>query len=216
VLSPDEQLLATASYDGTARIWGLSPSSGGACLKVLQHTDPVSIVAFSGRLSTQAEHGGSSSTAGTQQQRLVTACEGHALWLWDVDSGACIAALGEHKDRVTGVAFIPDGAWLASVSQDRSALLWEAATGQLSGLFVGDAAMACCQFAWRGPPQQRVQPHVAGGRLQLPQQQQQQQRWQQPPQDVGGATGLHMGAPPGGLTLLAGDTTGHVHFISCW
>ena len=166
----------------------------------------------------------------------MTACDGHALWLWDVDSGACIAALGEHKERVTSVAFSPDGRWLASTSQDRSVLVWDSAAGHLVGLYVGDAAMACCSFAWRGRPQPLgQQPELSHGRLQL--RLVQQGRGYQQQQAAGGVQGASV-APsgaaassagpggsssevglwpsPGGLTLLAGDTTGRVHFIACW
>lgn len=219
-LSPDEALLATASYDKTARLWSLGPncSGSGTCLKVLQHTDPVSHVAFSGSRQAPA----------AAQQRLVTACDGHALWLWDVHSGACVAALGEHKDRVTSVAFSPDGRWLASTSQDRSVLVWDAAAGHLVGLFVGDAVMVCCCFAWRGSAQPLpLMPQLSSGRLQVRlQQQQPSQRPQQAQAEGDGSSGRQTpGAAaaevglwpcPGGLTLLAGDTTGRVHFIACW
>lgn len=219
-LSPDETLLATASYDKTARLWSLGPncSGSGTCLKVLQHTDPVSHVAFSGSRQAPA----------AAQQRLVTACDGHALWLWDVHSGACVAALGEHKDRVTSVAFSPDGRWLASTSQDRSVLVWDAAAGHLVGLFVGDATMVCCCFAWRGSVQPLpLMPQLSNGRLQVRlQQQQPSQRPQQAQAEGEGSSGrqtpvaaaaeVGLWPCPGGLTLLAGDTTGRVHFIACW
>lgn len=226
-LSPDDTLLATASYDKTARLWFLGPncSGSGTCLKVLQHTDPVSHVAFSGsrqHAAAAAAAAGPAAAARQQPQRLVTACDGYALWLWDVNSGACVAALGEHKDRVTSVVFSPDGRWLASTSQDRSVLVWDAANGSLVGLFVGDAAMACCAFAWRGQQQPLPQtPNLASGRLQVKLQQQSPAQQQQ--QDREGSSGRHtpgaevgLWPSPGGLTLLAGDTTGRVHFITCW
>jgi hypothetical protein len=231
-LSPDETLLATASYDRTARLWFLGPncSGSGTCLKVLQHTDPVSHIAFSGSRQHAAAAAAAGVGARQQPQRLVTACDGYALWLWDVNSGACVAALGEHKDRVTSAVFSPDGRWLASTSQDRSVLVWDAADGSLVGLFVGDAAMVCCCFAWRDQQQPLPQlPNLTSGRLQVKLQQQspaqsQQQRQQQ---DEEGLSGRHppgaaaagevgLWPSPGGLTLLAGDTTGRVHFITCW
>jgi WD40 repeat protein len=238
VLSPDETLLATASYDRTARLWSLGrrSSGNGMCLKVLQHTDPVSHVAFSGNralvaaaaAAAQSVPGAAAAAAAAASgpQRLVTACDGHALWLWDVDSGTCVAALGEHKDRVTSVAFSPDGRLLASTSQDRSVLVWDAAAGHLLGLYVGDAAMVTCCFAWRGTPQPLPpMPQLSNGRLQVrlqlqPPGQQQQQHGSEASSSQSGrqtpaAAEVGMWPSPGGLSLLVGDTTGRVHFITC-
>jgi hypothetical protein len=162
----------------------------------------------------------------------VTACDGHALWLWDVDSGACVAALGEHKDRVTSVAFSPDGHWLASTSQDRSVLVWDAAAGHLLGLYVGDAAMVTCCFAWRGTPQPlAAMPLLSNGRLPVRLQLQSPGQQSQPPQQQQGSEAsshsgrqtpsaaavaeVGMWPSPGGLSLLVGDSTGRVHFIAC-
>jgi hypothetical protein len=236
VISNDERLLATASYDCTVRVWDLTT---GDCLKVLQHTDPVMRVAFSPAVA--AAIGSQPTSAGgmpaTAPARLVTACEGRALWLWDVESGACIAALGEHKEAVTCAVFSPDGAWLASTSQDRSVLVWDAATGRLAGLYVGDAAMLCCCFAVRGADAAAGQ---ASKRLQLSpdkQQQQQEETEEDSAQADAAAAAAGAGEPgsrnsrssisrsktdealivprPGGLTLLVGDASGCVHFIDC-
>lgn len=194
----------------------------GDCLKVLQHTDPVRTVAFSPPTAAQAigsaiAGDGSSSSS----QRLVTGCEGRALWLWDVQSGACVAALGEHKEAVNAVAFSPDGAWLASASQDRSLLVWDARTGKLSGLYVGDAAMVCCCFATRpgwnvekGPGQlSDVQGQGSEGAVQVGNE-----------AAAAGSAGMVGLQDQGvcadciaesGLTLVAGDASGNVHFVQC-
>lgn len=208
VVSPDERLLATASFDSTVRIWDFTT---GECLRVLQHTDPVQLVAFAPPPHRQGTSYGSAADAGSSKQqgrstRLVTGCDGRALWLWDVQTGACVAALGEHKEAVAAVCFSPDGQWLASASQDRSVLVWQADTGRLAGLYVGDAAMVSCCFGIRGQS-----PRAAGadGTMHL-----QRHDKEKDGSTAGSASAFEM-AQPGGLTLLVGSASGRVHFVDC-
>lgn len=188
-------------------------------MRVLQHTDPVQLVAFAppatactaGLAAAGAAQAHSAASGGvtsprqqTQSSRLVTGCEGRALWLWDVQSGACVAALGEHKEAVMSVCFSSDGQWLASTSQDRSVLVWQAETGRLAGIYVGDAAMVCCTFAVRGSGQTGGQTTGAG-----------QPQLQQRDSQEGGGGGSAGLAQPSGLTLLVGSASGRVHFVDC-
>jgi WD40 repeat protein len=49
--------------------------------------------------------------------------------LWELSTGKQLIARKEHKDRVNGVAFSPDGSWLASAGMDGQVLLWHVRTG---------------------------------------------------------------------------------------
>ena len=53
-----------------------------------------------------------------------------AARLWVVASGKCAATLEGHSDGVSSVAFSPDGAFLATGSDDATARLWEVASGK--------------------------------------------------------------------------------------
>lgn len=60
------------------------------------------------------------------------------LKLWDVESGQLVRAIPEpHSDAVLGVAFSPDGKYLASCGADRLMRVFEVETGQLVNSFEG-------------------------------------------------------------------------------
>jgi hypothetical protein len=109
--SPDGRLLATASYDGTARLW--DPATGGHLRTLTGHTRQVSGVAFSpdGRL-------------------LATASEDTTARLWDPATGDCLRTFTSHTDMVSDVAFSPGWRLLATAGRDGTARLWDPATGQ--------------------------------------------------------------------------------------
>ena len=54
-----------------------------------------------------------------------------SLILWDVDSGQALSAWQEHIGSLTAVRFSPDGAWAASTGSDAQILLWDVASGQV-------------------------------------------------------------------------------------
>jgi WD40 repeat protein len=57
--------------------------------------------------------------------------------LTDADSGKVLHVLAGHKNRVTRVAFSPDGARLVSASMDQTARLWDAKSGKLLAVLAG-------------------------------------------------------------------------------
>jgi len=108
--SPDGILLATASWDDTARLWDVATAD---CRRTLTgHTSWVEGVAFS--------------PDGTL---LATASTDTTARLWDVATGDCRRTLTGHTSAMHGVAFSPDGTMLATGSSDNTARLWDPATG---------------------------------------------------------------------------------------
>ncbi|HEY7328269.1 MAG TPA: protein kinase [Gemmataceae bacterium] len=116
--SPNGQLLATASWDKTVRLWD---ARTGEMLHTLPgHTGQLRSVCFS-----------------PDGRRLASAAEDKTVRLWDVKTGQPIGSPLLHSDRVRSVCFHPDGQILASAGNDRSVHLWDASTGRKLRSYAG-------------------------------------------------------------------------------
>jgi WD40 repeat protein len=108
--SPDGRRLASASWDGTIKVWDVQSGVETATLR--GHTQWVTAVCFS-----------------PDGKRLASASYDQTVKLWDSHSGALIATLSGHTKWVQSVAYSPDGARLASASADRTVKVWDARGG---------------------------------------------------------------------------------------
>jgi len=99
--SPCGSLLASASLDGTARLWALQASSSllSPAHVLTGHGGRVSCLAFS--------------PCGSQ---LATGSSEGQVWLWSTADGSCQRKLSGHGSLVTAVCFSPCGSLLASAS----------------------------------------------------------------------------------------------------
>jgi WD40 repeat protein len=121
--SPDGTTLASASWDGTIRLWEAAtghprgrPITGHA-QPADWAPDPVTGVAFS-----------------PDGKTLASAADDSTVRLWDVATGQPRGhPLTGHTDSVNEVAFSPDQKTLASASDDGTMRLWDVATGQPRG-----------------------------------------------------------------------------------
>ncbi|MGH3821808.1 MAG: WD40 repeat domain-containing protein [Pseudonocardiaceae bacterium] len=123
----DGHILATASYDGTARLWDISdPRRPHSQSTLTGHTNGVRSVAFS-----------------PDGHTLATASADTTTQLWDVNEPHqphLVGTLTGHTDTVWLVAFSPDGHSLATASADNTARLWETN--------VENVAARICDIAW--------------------------------------------------------------------
>jgi WD40 repeat protein len=102
--SADGKRLASASHDGTVRVW--DPQTGRGVQR-LEHPRPVFGVAYSpgGRF-------------------LLTGSQDHAVRVWDARTGKEQKKF-LHDLEVWNVAFTPDGKHALSVSQDKTMRMWK-------------------------------------------------------------------------------------------
>ncbi|MGH3683705.1 MAG: TIR domain-containing protein, partial [Pseudonocardiaceae bacterium] len=110
--SPDGHTLATASFDGTARLWDVRDPHRPAALGTLTgHTNAVNSVVFS-----------------PDGHTLATASDDQTARLWDVRDPhrpAALDTLTGHTSAVRSVVFSPDGNTLVTASNDQTARLWD-------------------------------------------------------------------------------------------
>ncbi len=116
--SPDEQTLASGSFDSTIKLWDVK--TGQELRTLYGHSNEVWSVSFS-----------------PDGHTLASGSLDKTIKLWDVKTGQKVYTLSGHQWGVESVSFSPDGKTLASASSDRTIKLWDVKTGQELRTFSG-------------------------------------------------------------------------------
>jgi len=117
-ISPSGNTLVTAGDDGVARVW----STAGPELRVLSHGAPLTAVRFSPDGSV-----------------IATGASDGSARLWNARSGAELAPLVGHRDRIVAITFSPNGRRVATASADTTARLWDVPSGRAGPELAGHA-----------------------------------------------------------------------------
>ena len=106
--SPDDELLATTSFDTTARVW--DAQTGESLFTLTGHTGPVTEVEFS-----------------PDGARLATASWDGSVKVWDIGSNVPveILTLRGHQAIVESISFDPAGERLLSADVNQTAKIWD-------------------------------------------------------------------------------------------
>ncbi|MDQ1024792.1 WD40 repeat protein/energy-coupling factor transporter ATP-binding protein EcfA2 [Streptomyces umbrinus] len=150
--SPNGLLLATASRDGTARVFDAQsgrslrvlPSEGAMVEGVAWSPDSTQIAtvgrdhvvriwdAASGeplRLLTGASYIGRQVAWSPNGRWIAGTSRDQTVRVWAANTGDLVHELHGHHDDVWGIAWSPDSTRLASASHDQTALVWDLSTG---------------------------------------------------------------------------------------
>ena len=153
-LSPNGKVIASASDDGTVKLWDLTADNPNPIKEIKDQGGWVQAVVFlndqqiitagqdkqikiidiaSGKiLKTLSGHTNliRSLAIAPASDLLVSGSYDNSVNLWQISTGKLSRSLKGHQDKVLSVAISPDGKQVVSASRDKTVKVWDAQTGE--------------------------------------------------------------------------------------
>jgi len=146
-VTPDGETFATASKDGSMKLWNVQKASYITTLaKDFETILDCTVTSDGSRIVSTSPHGlrlwnlstgeceasleghleGVQGCALTpDNSTIISASLDYSLKMWDMKSGECMGTLKGHNDDVNACAVAPDGSFIVSASDDRTLKMWK-------------------------------------------------------------------------------------------
>jgi WD40 repeat protein len=142
--SPNTPLVATATAQGTVDLWQIQPDQSLVPVRRLDDSNPLSFTTHQTnhhRLEPMRQ------LAFSPDGKTLLGVGDRIIYLWAVPSGKLVQSLSGHEASIEQAQFSADSQRVVSASRDRTARLWQVASGQLLTTFYHRDVVSSAHFS---------------------------------------------------------------------